>query len=123
MATAIESDLYVKELKELQGLLAKGPKYIGDLPKSLQEPEFIGYCLENGRVQIGRFDYSHERKPGTSEAHEARPMIVKVSKNINWTSLGESWHQTIYELLAEDEKLAKLDQALRLQVKLSRRAA
>ena len=115
-----EIEQYTKEVKDLVGLLAPGPKLLSQLPKNLQEPVFLDYCISIGRIQLGRPDHSRERKPGSSESHDQRPVELKVSKTINWTSLNQPWEKTVFELLNEEEQA---DPALKLRIKLARQNA
>jgi hypothetical protein len=123
--TTPELEQYQNEIKALTAELKAGPKTLISLPKNLQEPEFLAAALESNRIQVGRPDHSWERSPGMEEHAVTRPIVLKVSKTIGWTSLNKTWEKTIFELLAEEEAFEKdkerFDPRLRLQVKLSRR--
>ena len=114
----METEDFVKEMKDLSAVLASGPKLLRELPKGLQAPEFLEAGLAKDRIQVGRPDYSYERVQTASEEAGMRPIKLVVAKTINWTSLKNNWEKTIYELLqGEDEMPAEL----RLRVRLARR--
>ena len=114
----METEEFVKEMKDLTAVLAGGPKLLRDLPKGLQSPEFLETCLARDRIQVGRPDYSYERDQGVSEEAGLRPIKTVISKTINWTALKNNWEKTIYELLQGEDNVPA---ELRLRVRLARR--
>lgn len=115
----VATEEYAKETREFVNLMARGPKLVKELPKSLQEPAFLDHMLNQGRIEFGRPDHSWTHanldKTGTAQDGPAGAPKLAVHKEFSWSNLNGPHCKTLGELLAEDDEL---DPALHLRVRL-----
>lgn len=115
------------EVKELVNVLSKGPKPVCKLPEKLRSVEFLASMAAENRIQFGRPGHCWLMAAGAKDDKGnlrgtdklVGDKVLRLEGETSWASMDKDWQKSVFDLLAEDEKL---DDSIKLHVRLTNKA-